>query len=230
MKFDGAHQKAEISRPSGVHERRANKPGWRNRPLRSESEGREDHIRLSDRAYSAVRFVYFGNGDKEVRHAEDFWKRHALSSAGSLLRRAGLTVQYPCIPHLSSRDTGPSRRGRAAHLHRWKPNRGQSQCGYDEMEGQKGDLVLDAPARSLLPGLLGGDGRAGKSDTEGEKGRTALVKKTEADYDLFPQSYDKKVIRAARREDWQQRYDEGSSGEVTKCFFPRVDQAFTVLR
>ncbi|GBP73389.1 Retrovirus-related Pol polyprotein from type-1 retrotransposable element R1 3 [Eumeta japonica] len=126
-------------------------------------------------------------------------------------------------------------------------------------------LGTGATSRSLLHGLSGGDGRAAKSDTEGEEWRNisgivaegravrlfwvrahagiagneranelarraALTKKTAADYDQFPLSYAKKVIRAASLEEWQQRYAEGSTGEVTKCFFPRVEQAYRVLR
>ncbi|GBP14607.1 Putative 115 kDa protein in type-1 retrotransposable element R1DM [Eumeta japonica] len=60
--------------------------------------------------------------------------------------------------------------------------------------------------------------------------RAALTKKKAADYDKFPLSYAKKVIRAASLEEWQERYAEGSAGEITKCFFPRVKQAYRVLR
>ncbi|GBP14592.1 Putative 115 kDa protein in type-1 retrotransposable element R1DM [Eumeta japonica] len=60
--------------------------------------------------------------------------------------------------------------------------------------------------------------------------RTALTKKTAADYDKFPLSYAKKVIRVAILEEWQELYAEGSTGEITKCFFPRVEQAYRVLR
>ncbi|GBP28858.1 Retrovirus-related Pol polyprotein from type-1 retrotransposable element R1 [Eumeta japonica] len=37
-------------------------------------------------------------------------------------------------------------------------------------------------------------------------------------------------IRAASLEEWQERYAEGGTGEITKCFFPRVEQAYRVLR
>ncbi|GBP89234.1 Retrovirus-related Pol polyprotein from type-1 retrotransposable element R1 3 [Eumeta japonica] len=30
--------------------------------------------------------------------------------------------------------------------------------------------------------------------------------------------------------EWQERYAEGSTGKITKCFFPRVEQAYRVLR
>ncbi|GBP04179.1 hypothetical protein EVAR_19129_1 [Eumeta japonica] len=60
--------------------------------------------------------------------------------------------------------------------------------------------------------------------------RAALTKKTAADYDRFPLSYAKRVIRAASLEEWQERYAEGGTGEITKCFFPRVEQAYRVLR
>ncbi|GBP85735.1 Bromodomain-containing protein 8 [Eumeta japonica] len=42
----------------------------------------------------------------------------------------------------------------------------------------------------------------------------ALTKKTAADYDRFPLSYAKKVIRAANLEEWQQRYVERSTDSL----------------
>ncbi|GBP36366.1 Putative 115 kDa protein in type-1 retrotransposable element R1DM [Eumeta japonica] len=33
-----------------------------------------------------------------------------------------------------------------------------------------------------------------------------------------------KAIRAANLNEWQQRYTEGGTGEITKCFFPRVEE------
>ncbi|GBP22504.1 Tigger transposable element-derived protein 6 [Eumeta japonica] len=54
----------------------------------------------------------------------------------------------------------------------------------------------------------------------------AVTKKTAADYDKFLLSFAKKVIRAANLEEWQERYAEGSIGEITECFFPRMEQAF----
>ncbi|GBP73626.1 hypothetical protein EVAR_49248_1 [Eumeta japonica] len=60
--------------------------------------------------------------------------------------------------------------------------------------------------------------------------RVALTKKTASDYDKFPLSYANKVIRAASLEEWQERYAEGITGEVTKCFFPLAEQAYRVLR
>ncbi|GBP65855.1 Putative 115 kDa protein in type-1 retrotransposable element R1DM [Eumeta japonica] len=38
-----------------------------------------------------------------------------------------------------------------------------------------------------------------------------------------------KVIKAASLEEWQQRYTEGGTGEITKCFFPRVEEAYRIL-
>ncbi|GBP82537.1 hypothetical protein EVAR_91662_1 [Eumeta japonica] len=73
-------------------------------------------------------------------------------------------------------------------------------------------------------------GIAGNERADELARRAALTKKMAADYDQFPLSYAKKVIRAANLEEWQQRYAEGSTGEVTKCFFPRVEQAYRVLR
>ncbi|GBP90791.1 Putative 115 kDa protein in type-1 retrotransposable element R1DM [Eumeta japonica] len=73
-------------------------------------------------------------------------------------------------------------------------------------------------------------GIAGNERADELARRAALTKKTAADYDRFPLSYAKKVIRAASLEEWQQRYAEGSTGEITKRFFPRVEQAYRVLR
>ncbi|GBP39712.1 hypothetical protein EVAR_25536_1 [Eumeta japonica] len=57
----------------------------------------------------------------------------------------------------------------------------------------------------------------------------ALKKKTAADYDRYPLSYAKKVIRAASLDEWQQRYTEGGTGEIT-ALLPRVEGAYRVLR
>ncbi|GBP74830.1 hypothetical protein EVAR_55100_1 [Eumeta japonica] len=73
-------------------------------------------------------------------------------------------------------------------------------------------------------------GLAGNERADELTRRVALTKKMAADYDKFPLSYAKKVIRAANLEEWQERYAEGSTGEITKCFFPRVEQAYRVLR
>ncbi|GBP24118.1 Probable RNA-directed DNA polymerase from transposon BS [Eumeta japonica] len=59
--------------------------------------------------------------------------------------------------------------------------------------------------------------------------RVVLTKKTAAEYDRFALAQAKRVIRAASLEEWQQRYAEGSTGEITKCFFPRVEKAYRVL-
>ncbi|GBP14791.1 hypothetical protein EVAR_75387_1 [Eumeta japonica] len=59
--------------------------------------------------------------------------------------------------------------------------------------------------------------------------RAALTKKTAAYYDRFPLLHAKKLIRAASLDRWQQRYTEGSTGEITKCFFPWVEQAYRIL-
>ncbi|GBP91972.1 Putative 115 kDa protein in type-1 retrotransposable element R1DM [Eumeta japonica] len=53
---------------------------------------------------------------------------------------------------------------------------------------------------------------------------------TSEEYDRFPLSYAKKVIRAASLKEWQQRYAEESTDEITKCFFTRVEQAYRILR
>ncbi|GBP77958.1 hypothetical protein EVAR_83206_1 [Eumeta japonica] len=59
--------------------------------------------------------------------------------------------------------------------------------------------------------------------------RAAFTRMTAAEYDRFPLSHAKKVIRAAILEEWQQRYAEGSTGENTKCFSPWMEQAYQVL-
>ncbi|GBP58516.1 hypothetical protein EVAR_33866_1 [Eumeta japonica] len=62
---------------------------------------------------------------------------------------------------------------------------------------------------SGIEAKIGGDRRAAKSDTEDKKRRTAITKKTVADYDRFPLSYTKRMIRAASLKKWQERYAEG---------------------
>ncbi|GBP31136.1 Putative 115 kDa protein in type-1 retrotransposable element R1DM [Eumeta japonica] len=73
-------------------------------------------------------------------------------------------------------------------------------------------------------------GIAGNERADELARRATLSKKTEAEYNRFPLSHAKKVIRVASLEEWQQRYAEGSTGVITKCFFPRVKQAYRVLR
>ncbi|GBP13004.1 hypothetical protein EVAR_79338_1 [Eumeta japonica] len=55
------------------------------------------------------------------------------------------------------------------------------------------------------------------------------IQKTAADYDRFPLSYAKKAIRVASLDEWRQRYTEGGTAEITKCFFPRVEEAYRIL-
>ncbi|GBP60882.1 hypothetical protein EVAR_26781_1 [Eumeta japonica] len=50
-----------------------------------------------------------------------------------------------------------------------------------------------------------------------------LTKKKAADYDRFPLSHAKNVIKAASLEECQKQYAEGSTGEITKCFFSRME-------
>ncbi|GBP92213.1 Putative 115 kDa protein in type-1 retrotransposable element R1DM [Eumeta japonica] len=82
----------------------------------------------------------------------------------------------------------------------------QMKCAYSGCAGTTGNERADELARNA-----------------------ALKKKTAADYDRYPLSYAKKVIRAASLDEWQQRYTEGGTGEITKCFFPRVEGAYRVL-
>ncbi|GBP26665.1 hypothetical protein EVAR_23435_1 [Eumeta japonica] len=55
-------------------------------------------------------------------------------------------------------------------------------------------------------------GIAGNEHADELARRAALTKKTAADYDRFPLSHAKNVIRAASLEEWLQRYAEGSTG------------------
>ncbi|GBP70502.1 hypothetical protein EVAR_56169_1 [Eumeta japonica] len=73
-------------------------------------------------------------------------------------------------------------------------------------------------------------GIAGNERADEQARRAALTKKTAADYDRFPLSHAKRVIRAASLKEWQERYTERSTGEITKCFFPLVEQAYRVLK
>ncbi|GBP55976.1 hypothetical protein EVAR_97690_1 [Eumeta japonica] len=63
-------------------------------------------------------------------------------------------------------------------------------------------------------------GTAGDERADELARRAAFAKETAADCGKFPPSYSKKVIKAASLEEWQTRHAEGSSGDVTKCFFP----------
>ncbi|GBP75645.1 hypothetical protein EVAR_28857_1 [Eumeta japonica] len=69
-------------------------------------------------------------------------------------------------------------------------------------------------------------GTAGNEHADELARNAALKRKTAADYDRFLLSYTKKAIRAASLDEWQQRYAEGNTGEITKCFFPRVVDAY----
>ncbi|GBP34375.1 Putative 115 kDa protein in type-1 retrotransposable element R1DM [Eumeta japonica] len=62
----------------------------------------------------------------------------------------------------------PSHRSWATNLYRQKPNRGQSRHDPYGIASRRGNLALNATTRSLLHGLSGRNGRALKSDTEGE--------------------------------------------------------------
>ncbi|GBP96368.1 hypothetical protein EVAR_65698_1 [Eumeta japonica] len=48
-------------------------------------------------------------------------------------------------------------------------------------------------------------------ETSGRARQARRPKKTAADYDKFPLSYAKRVIRAASLEEWQERYAEGGT-------------------
>ncbi|GBP65255.1 Putative 115 kDa protein in type-1 retrotransposable element R1DM [Eumeta japonica] len=150
------------------------------------------------------RKIFFTFCEGVVRRGSSACERYStLSNAVSLLWLAGVTVQLHSALILSRLflldirmrevawlynvqrgkvlgDTFVdhnrlSGKGRATHLHCLKPDRRQSRCGPDGMAGRKGDQVLDAPARSLLHGLPGGDNYAAKIDTESEKGKGRIV-------------------------------------------------------
>ncbi|GBP83620.1 hypothetical protein EVAR_61234_1 [Eumeta japonica] len=54
----------------------------------------------------------------------------------------------------------------------------------------------------------------------------ALTKKKVVGCDKFSLSYTKKMIGAASLENYQNRYAEGSTGEVIKCLFPQTELAY----
>ncbi|GBP47888.1 hypothetical protein EVAR_33605_1 [Eumeta japonica] len=58
-------------------------------------------------------------------------------------------------------------------------------------------------------------GIAGNERVDELARRAVLDKKTAADYDRFPLSHVKNMIRAARLEEWQQRYAEGMAQILT---------------
>ncbi|GBP92228.1 Putative 115 kDa protein in type-1 retrotransposable element R1DM [Eumeta japonica] len=89
------------------------------------------------------------------------------------------------------------------------------------------DIV--AEGRKCAYSGCGHAGTTGNERADELARNAALKKKTAADYDRYPLSYAKKVIRAASLDEWQQRYTEGGTGEITKCFFPRVEGAYRVL-
>ncbi|GBP28251.1 hypothetical protein EVAR_19100_1 [Eumeta japonica] len=62
------------------------------------------------------------------------------------------------------------------------------------------------------------------------KSNAILTKKTRADYDRHPLIYAERVIRETSLENWLERYTEGSTSEVTKCFFLRMEIGCKVLR
>ncbi|GBP33599.1 hypothetical protein EVAR_32097_1 [Eumeta japonica] len=63
-------------------------------------------------------------------------------------------------------------------------------------------------------------GTAGNQRADELARNAALKRKAAADYYSFPLTYAKKAIRAASLDEWQQRYAEGGTGEINKCFFP----------
>ena len=58
----------------------------------------------------------------------------------------------------------------------------------------------------------------------------ALHKKTAPDYDRYPKSYAKRIIRADSVRTWQARCDASGTGEVTRLFFPSVEEAHRIIR
>lgn len=58
----------------------------------------------------------------------------------------------------------------------------------------------------------------------------ALSKKTAADYDKCPPSYVKRTLRLKTMQEWQKRYMETETAEVTKLFLPDVQQAYRFVR
>ncbi|GBP81630.1 hypothetical protein EVAR_74892_1 [Eumeta japonica] len=95
--------------------------------------------------------------------------------------------------------------------------------------GKDGLINIFSNSRSSLKIRVHGE--ISKNDRADELARRVdFTKKTAADYDKFPLSHAKKVIRAASLEERQQRYTEGSTVKITKCFFPREEKAYSVLQ
>ncbi|CAK1589381.1 unnamed protein product [Parnassius mnemosyne] len=54
--------------------------------------------------------------------------------------------------------------------------------------------------------------------------------KVRPDYDLCPVSFVKRSIRMATLDEWNQRYQTGETGKITKLFFPDAKVAYRIIR
>lgn len=59
--------------------------------------------------------------------------------------------------------------------------------------------------------------------------KEATLKKSAPAYEAFPLSFARRSIREKTLEEWQRRYTESTTGEVTKLFFPEVKKAYKIV-
>lgn len=62
------------------------------------------------------------------------------------------------------------------------------------------------------------------------KAREATLKRTTPDYNLFPLSFAKKMIRENTIREWNERYVKSSTGSTTRLFLPDIRSALSFLR
>lgn len=73
-------------------------------------------------------------------------------------------------------------------------------------------------------------GTPGNERADGLAKKAALTKRTAPDYSNVPISYVRRQIREATVQKWQARYEESTTGMVTKAFLPTVSMARRVLK
>ncbi|CAK1602630.1 unnamed protein product [Parnassius mnemosyne] len=88
----------------------------------------------------------------------------------------------------------------------------------------------------VLAGILPLDLRVPHAGLEGNERADRLAKeaaknsKVRPDYDLCPVSFVKRSIRMATLDKWNQRYQTGETGKITKLFFPDAKVAYRIIR